>query len=297
VLNGNGVMLSQTDYAPFGNELWQGGNATERRSWIGKEQDNESELGDFGVRKYDDDIGRFLSVDALWEVGISWTPYHYSYNNPIGLKDETGLVPGGTPGQNDTRERPQSPTDIGAGGGPQVGVGSVVRTAPRASVGNSAGGSGSGTSTVGENTKQQEEANNARNTASGQQLNAQSNTSQSTTSSTTSSSGSFGGTRSSGSPSNTTSTNTTSTNTNSNRGTKSGENVKSAESNPEQWKSTSAHTEEATGRRTKGGTSVQTVKQNVKSGETVVKHDVVDKDGKSHESHYRPDYKRRIKDK
>ena len=91
MLNGNGVMLSQTDYAPFGNELWQGGNATERRSWIGKEQDNESELGDFGVRKYDEDIGRFLSCDALWEEYRNRSPYIYSNNDPVNILDITGL--------------------------------------------------------------------------------------------------------------------------------------------------------------------------------------------------------------
>lgn len=91
VLNGNGVMLNQTDYAPFGNELWQGGNATERRSWIGKEQDNESELGDFGVRKYDNDLGRFLKIDEWWEKYRLRTPYSYCDNSPTKSLDPSGL--------------------------------------------------------------------------------------------------------------------------------------------------------------------------------------------------------------
>jgi hypothetical protein len=38
-----------------------------RQSFIGKEKDNESSLGDFGVLKYDDFVGRFFQIDPLWE--------------------------------------------------------------------------------------------------------------------------------------------------------------------------------------------------------------------------------------
>jgi hypothetical protein len=43
-------LLSQYDYKPFGAILSQTGN-DERQTFIGKEKDNESSLGDFGVRK------------------------------------------------------------------------------------------------------------------------------------------------------------------------------------------------------------------------------------------------------
>ncbi|MEI6089125.1 MAG: hypothetical protein WCR42_01605 [bacterium] len=42
---------------------------------IGKERDEESYLGDFGVRKYDYAVGRFTSPDVLWEK------YNKSNNN------------------------------------------------------------------------------------------------------------------------------------------------------------------------------------------------------------------------
>jgi RHS repeat-associated protein len=59
-------------------------------SFIGKEKDIESNLGDFGVRKYDEDIGRFTSIDPLWEKYYSWTLYHYCSNNPVMGKDPSG---------------------------------------------------------------------------------------------------------------------------------------------------------------------------------------------------------------
>ena len=33
--------------------LWQDNNNDERHSFLGKEKDEESDLGDYGVRKYD----------------------------------------------------------------------------------------------------------------------------------------------------------------------------------------------------------------------------------------------------
>ena len=44
----------------------------------------------FGVRKYDDAVGRFTSIDPLFEKYAGWTPYQYCANNPIGYKDENG---------------------------------------------------------------------------------------------------------------------------------------------------------------------------------------------------------------
>ena len=60
-------------------------------SFIGKEKEIESELSDFGVRKYDNEIGRFTSIDPLWEKYYSWTPYHYCSNNPVMGSDGSGL--------------------------------------------------------------------------------------------------------------------------------------------------------------------------------------------------------------
>jgi len=65
-----------------------------RRSWIGKERDKESLLGDFGARKYDFLSGRFTSIDPLWEKYYSLTPYQYSFNNPVAYIDPSGMFVG-----------------------------------------------------------------------------------------------------------------------------------------------------------------------------------------------------------
>jgi len=64
-LHDNGEIVKQFDYAPFGAVL----NSTDvnRTKFIGKEKDKESNYADHGVRKYDDEIGRFTSIELLWE--------------------------------------------------------------------------------------------------------------------------------------------------------------------------------------------------------------------------------------
>ena len=52
-------------------------------AFVSKESNMESSLGDFGVRKYDEEIGRFTSIDPLWEKYLGWSPYHYCGNNPV----------------------------------------------------------------------------------------------------------------------------------------------------------------------------------------------------------------------
>jgi hypothetical protein len=44
------------------------------------------------ICKYDDFTGRFFQIDPLWEKYYSWTPYHYSANNPVSYLDPGGTV-------------------------------------------------------------------------------------------------------------------------------------------------------------------------------------------------------------
>ena len=67
---------------------------TDRQNFIDKEKDQETAMGgmlsDFGVRKYDEGDGRFMSIDPLWEKYRAWTPYHYAANNPVFGRDPSG---------------------------------------------------------------------------------------------------------------------------------------------------------------------------------------------------------------
>lgn len=78
-----------TDYAPFGELL--GGGTESRKGFIDKEKDRESSLRNLGMRQYDENSSRFMSIDPLWEKFPQWSPYQYSYNNPLIIKDPEGL--------------------------------------------------------------------------------------------------------------------------------------------------------------------------------------------------------------
>jgi len=65
-----------------------------RKKFIDKELDRESTTYNTGVRQYDPEGPGFASVDPLWEEFRAWTPYHYAHDNPVGLKDPSGLQVG-----------------------------------------------------------------------------------------------------------------------------------------------------------------------------------------------------------
>jgi RHS repeat-associated protein len=85
----------QISYRPFGevkDRLYCTGStaADARLKYIGKQMDFEMNLADHGVRKYDNTLGQFTSIDPLWEKYYGWTPYHYCRNNPINRLDPNG---------------------------------------------------------------------------------------------------------------------------------------------------------------------------------------------------------------
>ncbi len=85
---------SMQTHNPYGGERWTNKNLTTKEStllnWVGKEKDNESKLGDHGVRKYEYETGRFISIEPKWEEYLGWSPYQYSLNNPVNLVDIDG---------------------------------------------------------------------------------------------------------------------------------------------------------------------------------------------------------------
>lgn len=47
---------------------------------------------DYGARFYDPVLGRWHSIDPLSEVQVDFSPYHFSFNNPIFYNDPTGMI-------------------------------------------------------------------------------------------------------------------------------------------------------------------------------------------------------------
>ena len=50
-------------------------------------------LYDYSARYYEGALGRFTSVDPLAEKFYSWSPYVYTFNNPLRFTDPTGMSP------------------------------------------------------------------------------------------------------------------------------------------------------------------------------------------------------------
>jgi len=90
LINDEGQTLQKLSHRPFGITATSQGSGA-RTSYIGREHDNESDLGFFGVRMYEPLYGRFLSTDVLWEKYLPLQPYQYAGNSPIGKSDPSGL--------------------------------------------------------------------------------------------------------------------------------------------------------------------------------------------------------------
>jgi len=94
-------ILAENHYYPFGMEMngdWQERNKQDYQyKYNGKELTQDFGLGwyNYGSRFYDPAIGRFISVDPQADAPnlVNWSPYHYTYNNPIAFVDPDGENP------------------------------------------------------------------------------------------------------------------------------------------------------------------------------------------------------------
>ncbi|MEM6967333.1 MAG: RHS repeat-associated core domain-containing protein [Bacteroidota bacterium] len=98
--SGYSELLQENHYYPFGMEMcgvWNEIVSTPENKYLynGKELNTDFGLdwSDYGARWYDASIGRWNGVDPLAESMASWSPYNYTFNNPIRFIDPDGRMP------------------------------------------------------------------------------------------------------------------------------------------------------------------------------------------------------------
>jgi RHS repeat-associated protein len=92
-------IITAQDYYPFGmlsREALPNSNVPYKFGFNGKMNDNDVKGGfglqqDYGMRVYDNRVGRFLSVDPLTGTYPELTPYQFASNRPIDGIDQDGL--------------------------------------------------------------------------------------------------------------------------------------------------------------------------------------------------------------
>ena len=94
-----GVVCYDADFLPFGSETAYTNNCAQNYKFTGLERDSETGLDHTPNRKYDSNLGRWLSPDPL-ALGFTnpqfLNRYAYTLNNPTTLTDILGLCPPGT---------------------------------------------------------------------------------------------------------------------------------------------------------------------------------------------------------
>ena len=91
VINQSGTVEETNHYYPFGGVFASAGSIQPYK-YNGKEFDNKKGLNwyDYGARHYDAVLGRFITVDALYDKHFKVSPYVYCGNEPVGRIDPDG---------------------------------------------------------------------------------------------------------------------------------------------------------------------------------------------------------------
>jgi RHS repeat-associated protein len=108
ILNSSGGIDSWNDFYPFGMQmdLRNGSTSADARyKFTGKERDIETGYDYFGARYYDARIGRWMSVDPWVGKYPRWSPYNYSFDNPLRYIDPDGMGPDEVKKENKDEEK------------------------------------------------------------------------------------------------------------------------------------------------------------------------------------------------
>ena len=91
VISQSGTVEETSHYYPFGGVFASAGNVQPYK-YNGKELDTKKGLNwyDYGARHYDAVLGRFITVDALYDKHFKVSPYVYCRNEPVGRIDPDG---------------------------------------------------------------------------------------------------------------------------------------------------------------------------------------------------------------
>jgi len=83
------------EYLPFGETLVKEHLNSHNSLFKFNAKEYDAETGNYyyGARYYDPKWSMWLSVDPLVEAMPSWSPYNYTFNNPLKYTDPTGMVP------------------------------------------------------------------------------------------------------------------------------------------------------------------------------------------------------------
>ena len=97
-----GLQIQENEYDPYGlnlaglNTSSPGLKPLNKYQFNSKEQQNDLGLGwtDYGARFYSSDAPHWNGVDPLAETMRRWSPYAFSFDNPIRFLDPDGMSPG-----------------------------------------------------------------------------------------------------------------------------------------------------------------------------------------------------------